>query len=120
MNLVVNAAHAIEDRLVRENRTQDKGEIVIRATADAERMVIAISDTGCGIPAHVLPRIFEPFYTTKEVGRGSGQGLSLAHSVIVGQHKGRIDVTTDVGVGTTFAISLPLFMDAGESLAEAA
>jgi signal transduction histidine kinase len=69
---------------------------------------VRISDSGTGIPEHVQPRIFEPFFTTKEVGKGTGQGLAIARSVIVDKHGGTITFETRQGVGTTFIIRLPL------------
>jgi len=69
---------------------------------------IRISDTGTGIPEEIRHRIFEPFFTTKEVGRGSGQGLAIAHSTIVKKHGGELKFETEVGRGTTFIIRLPI------------
>ena len=69
--------------------------------------VISISDTGGGIPEAIRKRIFEPFFTTKEVGRGTGQGLSIAHNVIKA-HGGKLDFVTEIGKGTTFNVRLPL------------
>ena len=69
---------------------------------------ISITDDGCGIPADILDKIFDPFFTTKEIGRGSGQGLAISRSVIVDKHRGRLDVATEVGEGTTFTIRLPI------------
>jgi len=70
--------------------------------------VIAISDTGAGIPDDARQHIFEPFFTTKEVGKGTGQGLSMARSVIVDRHRGGLSFETEVGKGTTFYIRLPV------------
>jgi signal transduction histidine kinase len=69
---------------------------------------IRISDTGCGMTAETAARIFDPFFTTKAVGKGTGQGLALAHNVIIVKHGGAIRVDSTPGVGTTFIISLPL------------
>ncbi|GEM_PF-3378897 len=103
LNMIVNAAHAIA-----EKGGDDKGLIRISTSREPDFAVVSISDTGCGIPAEIRDRIFEPFFTTKEVGRGSGQGLALAHRVVVDQHRGRIDVESEVGVGTTFHLRIPL------------
>ena len=70
--------------------------------------MVEISDTGAGMPAHVQQRIFEPFFTTKEVGKGTGQGLAIAHNVIVDKHGGTIKVASTPGEGTTFIIRLPI------------
>jgi len=69
--------------------------------------VISIADSGGGIPAAVRERIFDPFFTTKEVGKGTGQGLAIARSVVVEKHGGELTLTTEVGKGTTFFIRLP-------------
>ena len=69
---------------------------------------ILVEDTGTGIPEEVRPLVFDPFFTTKEVGRGTGQGLTLAHSVIVDKHGGSLHFETEVGRGTSFVLRLPL------------
>jgi signal transduction histidine kinase len=71
-------------------------------------VVISIGDTGGGIPDHVRARIFDPFFTTKVVGKGTGQGLAIARSVVVDRHGGELTVETEVGVGTTFKLCLPV------------
>jgi signal transduction histidine kinase len=86
----------------------DKGKISISAQADATHAIIRISDTGTGIPEQARPKIFDPFFTTKEVGKGTGQGLAMAWSTIVERHHGSIVFETELGVGTTFIIRLPL------------
>ena len=105
LNIVVNAAHAIGDVV---GDTGHKGRIRVRTYRDADQVVIAISDTGGGIPEHTRDHIFDPFFTTKEVGRGTGQGLAIARSVIVDKHHGRLDFETTVGEGTTFFIRLAI------------
>jgi PAS domain S-box-containing protein len=106
LNLLVNAAHAIGDALGPEPRK--KGAIRIKTSVQGAWAVVQVSDTGTGIPPAVLPKIFNPFFTTKKAGRGSGQGLAISHNVIVEKLKGRIDVATEVGKGTTFTLYLPL------------
>ncbi len=71
---------------------------------------IRIRDTGIGIPEECRLKLFEPFFTTKEAGKGTGQGLSIAHSVVVGKHKGTIAFDTEPGKGTTFIIRLPILL----------
>ncbi|CAN5590642.1 hypothetical protein BH11MYX1_BH11MYX1_16670 [soil metagenome] len=104
LNVLVNAAHAIADVV---GRAGDRGTITISTRHDGDYVVVSIADTGGGIPEDVRGRIFEPFFTTKDVGRGTGQGLSLSHA-IVEQHGGSITFETEVGRGTTFSIRLPV------------
>ncbi len=106
LNLIINASHAIGD-VVGEGRG-GKGVITITTRHNGNCAEIRIGDTGAGIPREIQSKIFDPFFTTKEVGKGSGQGLTIAHSVIVAQHGGTIDFETEVGKGTTFIIRLPL------------
>jgi PAS domain S-box-containing protein len=105
LNLVVNAAHAIADKV---KGTGERGKIKVRTRADGEYVVVEIEDTGGGIPEAVRERIFDQFFTTKEVGRGTGQGLSVARKVIVNAHNGSIDFITELGKGTTFIVKLPV------------
>jgi signal transduction histidine kinase len=98
MNLMVNAAQAMGSQ---------RGRITIRTGCAHEEVWIEVSDTGSGIPDHVLPHIFDPFYTTKGIGKGTGLGLSLSYG-IVQNHQGRIDVATAAGHGTTFRVTLPV------------
>lgn len=104
LNLIVNAAHAIADV---PKSGDARGIITIRTELRGEDVVISVSDTGGGIPDEVLPRIFEPFVTTKEVGRGSGQGLAIARAIVVDRHGGSLDFETERGRGTTFRVTLP-------------
>ncbi|HEU4779401.1 MAG TPA: ATP-binding protein [Steroidobacteraceae bacterium] len=106
LNLVVNAAHAIADKNKAQG-TSEKGLITVTTRIEDGFAVISIGDTGGGIPEAIRKRIFEPFFTTKEVGRGTGQGLSIAHNVIK-SHGGQLDFVTEIGKGTTFHVRLPL------------
>ena len=107
LNLIVNAAHAIEDKR-RKEPDGPLGSIKIETGVKGEFAEIRISDTGAGIPLEVQHRLFEPFFTTKEVGRGTGQGLTLARTMIVDGHSGYVTFTSEVGVGTTFTVGIPL------------
>ncbi len=113
--LVVNAAHAIADRY---GDGGPKGTITIRSMAQAGSVEISVNDDGGGIPDDVLPNIFQPFFTTKEVGKGSGQGLSLAHNIICRDHGGTLTVDTAPGTGTTFTISIPTLSIPGSTAAD--
>jgi PAS domain S-box-containing protein len=107
LNMLINAAHAIGD--VVGDGTCGKGKITISTTRASDEWVeVRISDTGSGIPAKIQERIFDPFFTTKEIGKGSGQGLAISHSVVVDKHSGRLTFETQEGKGTTFIIGLPL------------
>jgi PAS domain S-box-containing protein len=106
LNIVVNAAHAIGD--VVGDGGKGKGKIQVRTRPDGDWVVVEISDSGCGMPPHIQQRIFDPFFTTKEVGKGTGQGLAIAHNVVVEKHGGTIKVNSAPGKGTTFTIRLPI------------
>jgi len=106
LNMLVNAAHAIGEKLG-ENPEGEKGSITITTQVVAGNVEMRISDTGAGMPEKVRQRIFDPFYTTKQVGKGTGQGLAISHDVIVEKHHGAITVASTPGQGTTFCISLP-------------
>ncbi len=105
LNLIVNAAHAIGDVISKEG---EKGQIRITTMQVDHSVQIDITDSGSGIPESIRDRIFEPFFTTKEVGKGSGQGLAIARSIIVDKHGGSLTFKSEVGRGTTFTIRLPL------------
>jgi PAS domain S-box-containing protein len=105
LNLVINAAHAIGEAL---EGTDQKGKIVVKTRAVEGHVEISIADTGRGIPESIRDKVFNPFFTTKEVGKGTGQGLAIARSVIVEKHGGRLFFESTENVGTTFFIWLPL------------
>jgi len=101
LNLIVNAAHAIADA------DRGRGRIHITTSFQDGEVVASFSDDGTGIPDAIRDRIFDPFFTTKAVGRGSGQGLSLVHQVVVERLRGRIEVESEQGRGTTITLRLP-------------
>ena len=105
LNIIVNAAHAIAD-----HTTDGMGTLEFKTHLVDGFVELQIKDSGGGIPESVQHRIFEPFFTTKEVGKGTGQGLAIAHNVIVQKHQGKIWFEVEEGVGTTFHIQLPLEM----------
>ena len=111
LNMVVNAAHAIADENEKNPTSGGKGRITLRTRKAGDHAEITIGDTGCGIPAGAKGKIFDPFFTTKPVGKGTGQGLAIAHSIIVDRHGGAITVDSEPGQGTTFTIKLPLTGD---------
>jgi PAS domain S-box-containing protein len=105
LNLIVNAAHAIGDRAKEGN--EKKGRITVETGRCPTGVEIRIGDTGRGIPLDVREKIFDPFFTTKEIGKGTGQGLAIARSIIVDKHEGSIHFESVLGEGTTFIIRLP-------------
>ena len=97
MNILSNAGQAIEDR----------GQISIKTYANEKNVYISFKDTGPGMTEETKNKMFEPFYTTKDVGKGTGLGLSISYG-IVKDHSGEIDVKSEIGNGTEFLIILPL------------
>jgi signal transduction histidine kinase len=105
LNLIVNAAHAITD-VVRD--TGKKGLIRISTTTEDGSVCVRIEDSGSGVPEDIRHRVFDPFFTTKEVGKGTGQGLAIARSIVVDRHGGSLTFDSTVGEGTRFTITLPV------------
>jgi two-component system NtrC family sensor kinase len=105
LNIIVNAAQAIA--AVPSGHGGRRGQISVRSCHDGAWVEVRIADTGAGIPPDVRSRIFDPFFTTRTVGRGTGQGLAIAHGVVE-KHGGSITFETAVGVGTTFVVRLPV------------
>ncbi|MBT4877371.1 MAG: PAS domain S-box protein [Desulfobacula sp.] len=106
LNLIVNASHAISANI--GNDESNKGKIRITTKALKKWVEIMVSDTGTGIPDEIQSKIFNPFFTTKEIGKGTGQGLAITHSIVVDRHKGQIDVAASKNGGAVFIIKLPL------------
>ena len=105
LNLLINAAQAIAE--VAGDGSGGKGKIVISTSRVQDSAEISIADTGAGIPEAIHSRVFEPFFTTKPVGKGTGQGLALAHTAIVRRHGGKLWFESEVGKGSTFYIRIP-------------
>jgi len=97
INLFMNASHACES----------DGLLTIKTLQDSDNVIIKITDNGKGISEENILKVFDPFYTTKAVGEGTGLGLPISHGII-GKHNGKIDVHSEVNVGTCFTITLPL------------
>jgi PAS domain S-box-containing protein len=105
LNIMVNAAHAIADR---SNGTGALGRITVTTRLNGDWAEVDIQDTGTGIPPEIQTKIYDPFFTTKKAGRGTGQGLAVVYAVIVKKHRGAISFTTVPQQGTTFHIRIPL------------
>ena len=101
LNILINAAHAIEDS------GREDGRISVATSQTTNHVCIKISDNGIGIPLQIRERIFDPFFTTKPVGKGTGQGLSLAYDVVVQRHNGDIYLLDQPDMATSFVIELP-------------
>ncbi|WP_371114611.1 PAS domain S-box protein [Microcoleus sp.] len=112
MNIIANAIDAIEERYQKFSvaaAEANPGRIAIATQVIGENMIaVEISDNGTGMPQTTIDRIFNPFYTTKEVGKGTGLGMSISHSIVVQKHKGKIECFSEIGQGTTFRISIPI------------
>ncbi len=112
MNIIANAIDAIEERYQKFSVAEaeaNPGRIAIATEVIGENMIaVEISDNGTGMPQTTIDRIFNPFYTTKEVGKGTGLGMSISHSIVVQKHKGQIECFSEIGRGTTFRISIPI------------
>lgn len=106
LNLIVNAAQAIEEK--KKIHPEVSGQISIATRHNEECVIVVVKDNGCGIPEKVIDKVFDPFFTTKTVGKGTGQGLSLAYNSIVEGHGGSLQVSSEPDVGTEFTITLPL------------
>jgi signal transduction histidine kinase len=108
LNLLVNASHAIGDVVAAGG---GRGTIRIETKREGDHVRVSIADTGTGIPEAIRDRIFDPFFTTKDVGKGTGQGLALARTVIVEKHGGTLTFETEIGKGTIFHVRLPLLSE---------
>jgi len=106
LNMIINARDAIQEAI--DKKLIEKGNIEISTDMNTDYAIVAIKDNGIGISEEIKSKIFDPFFTTKEVGKGSGQGLAIAHSIIYDKHKGMIRVESEYGKGTTFYVYLPL------------
>jgi two-component system NtrC family sensor kinase len=101
LNLINNAAQSI---------VAEQGSVTVRSSVEGNRIRVDVTDTGTGIPADVLPHIFDNYYTTKAASEGTGLGLPIARSIVV-EHGGELKVSTELGKGTTFTVFLPVALD---------
>ena len=112
---VFEAAHAVPEAIEQAAAgiaqvvlAMKRGKITVRTRRDGDHVALTVADTGCGIPEAIRDRIFDPFFTTKAVGKGTGQGLAIAHRVVVEHDRGTIALESEVGRGTSFVIRLPI------------
>jgi two-component system sensor histidine kinase TtrS len=107
LNIFVNAAHSIAEKL-ETNPEGKKGQLIISSQQKENFAIITVTDSGNGISKENLAKIFDPFFTTKDVGKGTGQGLTIAYDIVTNKHGGTLAVTSEEGIGTTFTITLPV------------
>ncbi|MFK8028813.1 MAG: ATP-binding protein [Gammaproteobacteria bacterium] len=107
LNMIVNAAHAIGKRKADDPKS-GPGRIYIGTKVVGQRVEVCIRDNGCGIPKDIIDRVFDPFFTTKEVGKGTGQGLAIAHRIVTERHDGTIKINSEAGKFTEFKIYLSI------------
>ncbi len=113
LNLIVNASHAMKTVQAQTGR---RGRLKVSSRLESDHVVVEIGDTGGGIPEAVRDRIFEPFFTTKPFGQGTGQGLAIAHSIVVEKHAGTLTFDSTSGLGTVFSVRIPLSACATEEV----
>lgn len=106
LNMLINSVHAVQTEINSGNIK--KGKIIFSTKKTGRFVEIKISDNGCGIPKRIIERIYDPFFTTKDVGVGTGQGLAISHTIITEKHGGTINVESEPKKGTTFTIYLPI------------
>lgn len=105
LNLVVNAMHAIEDKA---SKTGQAGRITITGRVEGDNAVLTVTDDGAGIDPRNYGKLFDLFFTTKEPGRGTGHGLSICHTIVTRKHGGTLNFRSELGVGTSFIVTLPI------------
>ncbi|MFE1745174.1 ATP-binding protein [Coleofasciculus sp. H7-2] len=112
MNIVVNAIDALEEAKAEwtyQERKDNPGQITISTSViDSQWVQIAIADNGPGIPSHIQQRIFNPFFTTKQIGKGTGMGMSISYQIVTEKHGGKLECFSTPGEGTEFAINIPI------------
>jgi two-component system, NtrC family, sensor kinase len=106
LELIINSSYAISDKI--KTGAYEKGKIEISTEREDDMVVIKVKDDGTGIPEEVKNRVFDPFFTTHDVGEGTGSGLSYVYATIVRNHEGSIDIHSNEKSGTEFTIRLPV------------
>jgi signal transduction histidine kinase len=108
LNLINNAFYAVNERQKNEKDSGYKPRVTLTTKKQADQVVIEVADNGTGMPEQIKEKIFQPFFTTKPTGEGTGLGLSLSYDIVTKGHGGTIEVETTEGIGTKFIISLPV------------
>jgi two-component system, NtrC family, sensor kinase len=108
MNIIANAIDALEESITAQANPHQPLQIHVTTGTQNESVWVKICDNGLGMPASIQQRIFDHLFTTKAVGKGTGLGLAISHQIITKKHNGTITVDSQIGVGTTFTITLPI------------
>ncbi|MFZ1380781.1 MAG: ATP-binding protein, partial [Saprospiraceae bacterium] len=108
LNLINNAFYAVNDRKKRDTSGSYKPKVTVTTQLNNKQIIIKVIDNGTGIPKEIREKIFQPFFTTKPSGEGTGLGLSLSHEIVTKGHSGTLEVQSEEGEGTTFIITLPI------------
>lgn len=109
LNLIINSADAIKDI----DGDGAMGQITVTTRKLAQEIELTVNDNGCGLDKEIQGRVFEPFYTTKDVGKGTGQGLAIVYDFVVNKHGGTIVCDSTLGQGTSFTIKVPAIINEG-------
>lgn len=106
LNLINNAFYAVSKK-AQEAKETYKPEVTVRTKSSGKSVIITVWDNGNGIPGDILDKIFQPFFTTKPTGQGTGLGLSLSYDIVTKGHNGHLEVNTKEGFGTEFIVEIP-------------
>jgi signal transduction histidine kinase len=106
LNLFNNAFYAVQEKKAKLNGTFEP-DVSVRTVRENDQVVIAVKDNGTGMPQKVVDKVFQPFFTTKPTGEGTGLGLSLSYDVVTKGHGGTLSVKSQEGEGTEFVVRLP-------------
>jgi signal transduction histidine kinase len=108
LNLINNAFYAVNERQINEKESGYKPRVILTTSKQGDLVVIEVADNGTGMPEQVKEKIFQPFFTTKPTGEGTGLGLSLSYDIVTKGHGGELRVETKEGMGTELIIQLPI------------
>jgi signal transduction histidine kinase len=107
LNLINNAFYAVNERQINEKESGYKPRVILTTSKQGDLVVIEVADNGTGMTEQVKEKIFQPFFTTKPTGEGTGLGLSLSYDIVTKGHGGSINVNTSTNQGTVFSVQLP-------------